>query len=91
MSTRIRYRENAEGVLVSTRVINTDHGDILIKIFKSDRNVMLIRATDNVVLHSFVGTNDHAIKKLIKSKLEEMGAKFNNEKRTRNKTNTVSL
>ncbi len=83
MSKRIRYVQGPEGFHVSTRMVQTNRGEVAIKYNLESRVVLIVNGNDQV-LENWVATNtDHEMKKDIKKKLIEMGAVFDNETRVR--------
>jgi hypothetical protein len=80
MSKRIRYTEGSDGFLVSSRMITTASGDVYAKFNPTSRVVMIVSGAEQV-LHTWVSTTEHEIKKSIKAKLIEMGATFDKETR----------
>jgi hypothetical protein len=83
MNKRIRYVESGDGFLITTRAIATASGDVMAKFNPTNRVVMIISGAGQV-MHTWMSTTDHEIKKSIKKKLIEMGAVFDNETRVRN-------
>lgn len=82
MSTRIRYRKNSFGELVSNKVIPTNHGDMVVKYNPGSKMAMIVTATEPIkVIDSFAYVNEFALKKTLKAKLTVMGAVFESETR----------
>lgn len=80
MNKRIRYTKGADGFLVSSRMITTASGDVYAKFNPESRVVMIVSGAEEV-LHTWVSTTEHEMKKSIKKKLVEMGALFDKETR----------
>jgi hypothetical protein len=81
MNTRIRYGKSEDGAMISKRVIATASGEVMVKYYEDSRSILIIDPSTNNVLHSFVGTDNHSLKKEIKAKLIAMGAEFKEETR----------
>lgn len=89
MNTRIRYGKSEDGSMVSKRVIVTSSGEVTVKFYEDSRNVMIIDPNTNNVLVTFIGKDNHSLKKEIKSVLIKMGAEFKSETREhKDKENT---
>lgn len=84
MNTRIRYVTDENGVATSTRVINTNHGEVLVRYNTTNKVVWIYSAADpNRVYDTFGFTKNDILKKDIKRKLIAMGAEFAAESRER--------
>ena len=81
MNKRIRYVNNEDGTKISTRVIQTSHGEMKVKFNPSYKVVHILSAVDERVLHSFVGTTTRDMQTKIKEYLLKMGAEFEPEMR----------
>lgn len=80
MNKRIRYGVDAEGSYVSKKIIETAHGEVMVK-FNLDNRVVQIMKPNGELLDTFVSTTNHKIKIDIKKKLLSMGAVFESETR----------
>lgn len=81
MNKRIRYSLDADGSYVSKKIIETAHGEVLVKFNLDNRLVQIIGAAQGQLIDSFVSTTSHKIKIDIKKKLVSMGAVFEPETR----------
>ena len=85
MTYRIRYTATADGCLISTRTVVTNHGEVLVKYNPDNKVVHIILANDtDRVVDTFVGTTDHQLKRDIKKRLINLGANFTSEERKKN-------
>lgn len=84
MNKRIRYGLDAEGSYVSNKIIETAHGEVLVK-FNLDNRVVQITTPNGKLIDTFVSTTSHKMKIDIKKKLVSMGAVFEDETRNRDK------
>lgn len=82
MSKRIRYVKSVDGFYVSTRMVQTASGEVAVK-YNPESKVVLIVNGNDTVLHNWISTSNHEMKKDIKKKLIEMGANFDKETRVR--------
>lgn len=82
MSKRIRYVKGVDGFYISTRMVQTASGEVCVKYNPDSRVVLLVNGNDEV-LHNWISTTNHEMKKDIKKKLIEMGANFDKETRVR--------
>ena len=91
MNTRIRYVVDGNGLAVSTRVINTNHGEVLVRYNKTSKVAQIYLASDEErVIDTFQWTNDFKLKKDIKAKLIAMGAQFASESRESERKQVLS-
>lgn len=84
MIKRIRYTLNDDGTYVSKKIIETNHGEVLVAFNLDNRVVRIYSATDPTrLIDTFVSTTSHKLKIDIKNKLISMGAQFADETRNR--------
>lgn len=85
MNKRIRYVPDGSGCMISKRIIETHHGEIVVKFNPDNHVVQFFTASEPPKLvSSFTYGSNHQLKIQIKKELLAMGAVFEEEKRIRN-------
>lgn len=90
MNKRIRYNLTDDGCYVSKKIIETNHGEVLVSFNPDNRLVRIYSATDPTrLIDTFVSSNNHSLKIDIKKRLVSMGAVFGEETRNRSEVSDV--
>lgn len=92
MSQRIRYVTDTDNFVMSTKPIETVHGELYVRFNPESKVVMFVKPLNNdlIVVESYVETGSlHSLKINIKNKLMSMGATFKQETRERTKKEEV--